>query len=905
LPLTPATRLGVYEITAQIGVGGMGEVYRATDTNLKRSVAIKVLPASVAGDADRLARFQREAEVLAALNHPNIGAIYGLEKTPDFTALVMELVEGDDLSERIARGAIPLDEALPIAQQIAEALEAAHEQGIIHRDLKPANIKLRSDGTVKVLDFGLAKAMDVGSSGPGGLSVSPTLSIHATQAGIILGTAAYMSPEQARGKTVDKRTDIWAFGAVLYEMLVGARPFDGEDATEVIAAVVKTPPNWSALPADVPRPIVTLIQRCLEKDRKTRVGDIAAARFLLADYSTLGISTSAPAQAGPAPRSAAARALPWAMTGTAVAAGLLVLALWAPWRAEKPADRPLVRLDVDLGTDVSLPAPGSGGSSVVISPDGARLVYASGTPVKLFTRRLDQPKVTELPGTQSATAPFFSPDGQWVGFSSGRKVNKISVEGGAAVPLADTATFAGAFWAEDGSIFVSDAFGKGLLRIPAGGGAPETIAGLGMGENAFALPQILPGGKAVLFSAVTSLDVDQNTIEVLTLADRHRKIVARGGQSPRYLATSSRVGHLVYVNKATLFAIPFDLARLETRGTAVPVVDDVAHQAQLNIGEFDVSRTGTLVYRRDSGTASGMMTLRWVDATGKSELLLARPGHYQSPSLSPDGKRVALLVAVGGSVDVWVYDPLRDAMTRLTFGGKFYGNPTWSEDGHYVVFSSPGNGILQARADGARQPQALTHSQSNQHPSSFAPDGKRLAYFEVARAPQIWTVPLKEEGGQLKAGKPEEFLKSSFVDTSPSFSPDGRWLAYQSNESGQAEVYVRAFSPPSSGHGGKWQISNSGGTEPRWSRSGHDLVYRSGDQILAASYAATGDTLASEKPRVWIAKLGGTQWDLAPDGKRVVVLTPVESVEAPKPAHEVVFLQNFFDELRRRVPPSK
>jgi serine/threonine-protein kinase len=427
-----------------------------------------------------------------------------------------------------------------------------------------------------------------------------------------------------------------------------------------------------------------------------------------------------------------------------------------------------------------------------------------------------------------------------------------------------------------------------------------------------AYPQLLPGGTAILFVADTALDEDKLTIEVLTLADHRRKIVARGGASPRYLATSGGSGHLVYVNKARLFAIPFDLDKLETRGTAVPVLDDVAYWSQLGTGQFDFSRTGTLVYRRSSGGASVIMTtLHWVDPTGKKEVLLGKPGVYANPSLSPDGKRVALTIGEGVSSDVWVYDPQRDAMTRLTFSGaSFYDYPTWTPDGKYVVLGRlAGGGIFQTRADGAGQPQALTQSKSLQYPMSFTPDGKRLAYFETGGAGanyQIWTAPLEEQGGQLKAGKPEQFLKSSFSDAGPAFSPDGRWLAYVSNESGRYEVYVRAFPPPLSGQGGKWQISNGGvDAVPRWSRNGHELLYQSGDRIMAVSYTVKGDTFVPEKPRVWIAKLGGTQWDLAPDGKRVATLTPVESAEAPKQEHEVVFLENFFDELRRRVPAGR
>jgi serine/threonine-protein kinase len=566
-------------------------------------------------------------------------------------------------------------------------------------------------------------------------------------------------------------------------------------------------------------------------------------------------------------------------------------------------DRPLVRLDVDLGSEVSLPAPGRA-SSVSISPDGTRLVYASGTPSRLFMRRLDQPKATELPGTQGAAAPFFSPDGKWIGFISGVKVNKISVEGGAAVPVGSEAGV-GANWGEDGNVFIA---ARNLLRIRDGGGVRETVAELRGGELALLNPEILPGGNAILFAADNPGPVDKTTIEVVTLADRQRKTVVQGGASPRYLATGNGAGHLLYVNQATLFAIRFDLNTLTTRGTAVPVVDDVAHERQGGVGQFDVSRTGTLVYRRAVGGASSLTTLQWVDATGRKEPLPAKPGAYQDLSLSPDGTQVALVVMDGGSEDISVYDIHRDAMRRLTNGRGVYRLPRWSPDGRLVIFSSVGYGTFEARADGASQPHALMPSGGRTLGTawSFTPDGKRLAYTEtpgdglVNPGEGIWTVPVADEGGHLKAGTPEPFLKSTSNDSSPSFSPDGRWLAYQSNN----EVYVRAFPPPTSGQGG-WQISNNGGILPRWLRTGHDLLYQSGDQILAASYTVKGDTFVAEKPRVWIARLGGTQWDLAPDGKRVAVVTPVAPADAPKQEHEVVFLQNFFDELRRRVPLDK
>jgi serine/threonine-protein kinase len=910
MALTPGTRLHAYEIVGPIGAGGMGEVYRARDTKLNRDVAIKVLLPAVANDPDRLARFSREAQVLASINHPNIAHIHGLEEADGVTALILELVEGEDLAQRIARGPIPLDEALRIARQIADGLEAAHDQGIIHRDLKPANIKVRPDGTVKVLDFGLAKAMEPAAGSSSSMSMSPTLTTPAmmTGVGMILGTAAYMSPEQAKGRAVDKRSDIWAFGAVLFEMLTGKRAFDGDDVQDTFVAIMRDEPDWARLPAALPFALGTYLKRCLQKDAQQRVQAMGDVRLALAGaFETAGPQS---ATSGARPMSATVRMLPWAVAATFAVAAIALVILSPPWRAETSLDRPFVRLDVDLGPMVSLPPPSVDGSSVILSSDGTRLAYVSGASTKLFTRRLDQPTATELPGTAGATGPFFSPDGQWIGFGAANKLNKISVDGGAIVPLGALRNMNGATWGDDGNIIVAEPFSRGTVRIPANGGPAEILTPLANGEVTLAFPQLLPGGKAVLFSAVATPGAENGTIEVLTLADRHRKVVVRGGFSARYLATSSGNGHLVYTNKATLFAVPFDLNTLETRGTAVPILDDVAYSAGTNgAAQLTFSSApsghGTLVYRRAGATVSAPTTIQWVDATGKKEPLRSKSSLYQYPSVSPDGKRLALTDNAGGGFDVWVYEPLRDAMTRLTFGGGGNRFPVWSPDGQYIVFERIGNGLFWTRTDGASQPQALTTGKDLYVPWSFSPDGKRLAYVNFEGSPQVWTVPLEEQNGQLKSGKPEQFLKSGFSDLAPAFSPDGRWLAYQSNESGKNEVYVRAFPHAASRQGGKWQVSNDGGVAPRWSRNGHELMYRSGDQIIAASYTAKGDTFVAEKPRVWIAKLGGTEWDLAPDGKRVAVLTPVESGEAPKQDHEVVFLQNFFDELRRRVPLGK
>ena len=585
------------------------------------------------------------------------------------------------------------------------------------------------------------------------------------------------------------------------------------------------------------------------------------------------------------------------------------LTTWAPWRADAPVDRPLVRLDVDLGADVSLPPPSQAGSSVVISPDGTRLAFASGTPPRLFMRRLDQPNAVELPGTEGATSPFFSPDGQWVGFAAGRGVSKISVDGGAVVPLGDVAAFRGASWDGDGSVVVAS--GRDLRRTVTSG-APQALAlaVAGDGELGLYRPQILPGGTAVLFTVDNPGDVNQSTIQVLTLADGQRKTAIRGGASGRYLATADGAGHLVYVNKTTLFAVPFDMTTLETRGDAVPIVDNVASEDTAGIGQFDVSGTGTLIYRRDTGRGSALNTLQWVDVAGGREPLPAAPTIYLGPRVSPDGTRVALWFVGQQGTDVRIYDPQRDVTTRLTSGNQDAW-PVWSPDGRHVVFRRAGVGLFQARADGARQPHVLVPGNTAVAPWSFTPDGRWLAYSVTATGwRQIWTVPIEDRGGELHAGTPEPFLKSQFADTDPAFSPDGRWLAYQSNESGTEDVYVRPFPPPASGQGSRWQVSNTGGTSPRWSRNGRELMYQAGDQIMAVSYTVSGDAFVADKPRVWIAALGGPTtianvWDLAPDGKRVLVVTPVEGADATKAEHHVVFLQNFFDELRRKVPLGK
>jgi serine/threonine-protein kinase len=837
----------------------MGEVYKAHDTKLRRDVAIKVLPVAFARDAGRLSRFRREAQLLASLNHTNIATIHAIENSNDTNYLVMELVPGDTLAQRIKReGAVPVEESLTIAKQIAEALEYAHDHGVIHRDLKPANVKLTPEGKVKVLDFGLAKAF-VGDASNEDIGDSPTLTMAATMQGVILGTAAYMSPEQARGKTVDRRTDIWAFGAVLYELLKGKQVFHGEDVTEILAAVVMKEPAFDALPWNTPASIRVLLQRCLRKDKRHRLADATGLRIEIEDV----IAT-----------------------------------------ATSPFEQPLrllMRLDVDLGADVSLRS--VAGADGIISPDGTRIVYVSQG--RLFTRRLDQPNAIELAGTQDAHAPFFSPDGQWIGYFAHAKLKKISLEVGAAITLRDAPNGRGGTWCEDGNIITALDITGGLSRIPSAGGLPTPGPDLQDGEVTHRWPQILPGGKAVLFTSHTSLvGFDRATIEVMSLADHRRKTLVRGGTYGRYLPS----GHLVYVNRGTLFAAPFDVDRLEVRGAPAPVLDQIGYSAGTGSAQLDFSQTGILIYR--SGEAGGGLPIvAWLDGTGAAQPLLAKPGLYSNPSLSPDGQRLAVDVVEGSGADIWVYDWQRDTMTRLTFNGSS-DSALWSPNGRYIIFRAVGEGLSVTRSDGAGKPQPLTQSKNNQSAWSLTPDGKRLAFMEQSSgtAYDLWTVPLESDNAGLRAGKPKVFMQTPANEAFPSFSPDGQWMAYTSDESGTNQVYVRAFPDK----GGKWQISNSGGIWPMWSCNGRELYFETLDnRIMATAYAVKRDSFVADKPRLWsekqlgTARLGQRNVHLAPDGKRLIALIAVEEAEEQKPQNHVTFLMNFSDELRRKVPVGK
>ena len=867
MPLAPGDKLGPYEILAPIGKGGMGEVYKAHDPRLRRDVAIKV-------SLDQYTeRFTREARAIAQLNHTNVCHLYDVG--PNY--LVMEYVEGADL-----KGPLDFEDALPILDQLIDGIEAAHEKNIIHRDLKPANIKITPEGVVKILDFGLAKAMESGVTQEIDPENSPTLTMGATVAGTILGTAAYMSPEQAKGKKADRRSDVWSFGVIVYELLTGKRLFQGETTVEILSGVLNRDIDLSAAPARVQR----LLRWCLERDRKRRLASISDARGLLEAV-----------EAAPTSVAHAQSRLPWM-----VAAGLGValigsLAVWPPGRTPPVEERPLVQLDVDLGADVSLPPPALGFGDVTISRDGTRLAYASGNPTRLYTRRLDQPRPTELPGTEGAIKPRFSPDGNWIAFVADSQLKKISVEGGAAVALGAGTNLAGLLWEDDGSILIGQALTAGLSRIPANQGARQEVAKLGEGTIGLGQPQTLPGGKTILLTAYQPAG---NSIQVLTLADGKRKTVTPG-TSGRFVPQSdgSSLGHLIYLNQSTLFAVAFDAEKLETRGTAVPMVENIATAAGPGTGQFDVSQTGTLLYRREASAGSGVTLPAWIDSAGRQVPVGTAKAVFSNLSLSPDGKRLALARRESSASDIWVYDLDRDALSRLTFDGINI-NPSWSIDGQTVFYGQMGKGLYQVRADGASQPLPLIDNTGITSSAAVAFDGKHLAYRNMGTGGGIFTAPLETQGSQWKVGTPEKFLDLAANQQEPAFSPDGRWLAYLSTESGRSEIFVRPFPV---GGGGKWQISTTGGSHPRWTRDGRELVFQSGDQLLKVSYTAQADRFAPGKPRTWIERIGTNLWELAPDGNRVIALLPVGEEQKPAgPDHEIVMLFNFFDELRRKVP---
>jgi eukaryotic-like serine/threonine-protein kinase len=845
MALIPGTRLGPYEITAPLGAGGMGEVYRATDSQLKRSVAIKVLPASVAGDADRLARFQREAEVLAALNHPNIAAIYGLEKTAstgpeqtDLTALVMELVDGEDLSAHIARGPIALADALPIAKQVADALEAAHEQGIVHRDLKPANIKVRADGTVKVLDFGLAKAMDPAGTSGGDAMNSPTLTARATQMGMILGTAAYMAPEQAKGKAVDKRADIWAFGVVLYEMLTGRRAFEGEDISTTLAAVLMKDPEWAALPKHLPPGLRTLIQRCLERDPKARLRDIGEARLLLSSPDAM---SAGPAVATSTVPSARTSRLPWLVAAFGVLAALVFAALWMARPAAPVAGE---RIEASLA-----PPPGHAvGSAFALSPDGRRLVMeavsADTGATSLWLRDLASGAPAKLSGTDGGTLPFWSPTGAEVAFFAEGKLKKTDLQGSPPQVICDAPSPRGGAWGPNGTIVFAGSFRTGLEKVDAGGGKPAPLTTLDQKrhEKSHRWPVFLPDGTHLLFLAqtgeATSKD-DASTIEALALDTGARTRILAANSSPLYSAD----GFLLFWREGALRAQAFDPERLAASGAVFSVAPGVAFDSN-EYAQASVSASGTLVY--STADTTNRTNLLLVDRTGRVTKTIAESVLVEGGiALSHDGTRLAAAITAEGArdTDIWIYDLVRGTSGKLTFdeGGDRY--PVWSADDKQLIYTNDrqNDGIAFRRSvNGQGQPEQVASNASGLWSWSWSRDGRWLVVGASADATAFDLLRY-----DLQDRKTSPLVQAPSNDEAGSISPDDRWLAYSSDATGRPEIYVRSLG----GDAGQWQISNQGGTRPSWRADGRELYYLTPQGQVMAVEVQTGAAFQSTTPR--------------------------------------------------------
>ncbi|MBI3208568.1 MAG: serine/threonine-protein kinase [Candidatus Solibacter usitatus] len=880
----PGTTLGPYEILSLLGEGGMGSVWKARDPRLGRYVAIKVAKEKFNE------RFDREARAVAALNHNNICTLYDIG--PNY--LVMEYIEGPTLTARIKEGAMSVDAAMPILQQLVDGIEAAHEKNIYHRDLKPDNIKITPEGVVKILDFGLAKAADPLAMRDDPAN-APTIRI-ATVAGVIMGTPAYMSPEQATGKPVDKRSDVWAFGVILWEMLTAGPLFGGATIVETLADVVRQEIDYAQLPSGTPEPIQKILRGCLVRDARMRIRDIGDVRIALEKYAAGEQEiTAAPV---------AQRKRPWLYPALAAlfalaAAGLGVLY----WLASRPVPRQFVKLGAELGA--SLPSTFSSSTSLAVSPDGSRVVFLARNKEGnfLFSRRLDQDLATQMPGTEGAFYPFFSPDGRWVGFFTADSLKKVSVDGGAPITLCASAGSSGrgASWGDDGNIVATLANNAALSLIPASGGKPTALTELSAGEHTHRFPSVLPGARGVLFiSSKSNNDYSSASVEVYSLKDRKRKVLATGVY-PRYLAS----GHLTYIHSNTLFAVPFDIDRMEAKGLAFPVLEGIASSLIRGNAIYDVSRNGTLVYYRGARVEQEGTSLEWVDATGRGTPI---PGlnAVTRPRLSADGKRLAYLQREGTRVSIWVYDLQRNAKVKLTFEEDASGF-AWNAGSQAILFSS-GFKLYWTRADGASKPQQIFEDSGSLFLHDVSPDGKllalgrtsanmiALAHLEYAGANSTETAP--------RMGKLDKCCEERNVAVlAGRFSPDGKWIAYGTADGTNNQVYVRAV--PDSG--AKWQVSAAdGGQAPVWSPNGREIFYyvRLG-RIMAVDYTAKGSTFTPGTPRHWAdreipGRSGHTNMTIAPDGKRMVVVS-APGGQPTEATTQAFIIFNLFEEVRRRA----
>ena len=912
LDLTGA-RLGVFEVRALIGRGGMGEVYRAHDTKLGRDVAIKVLPSAFTADAGRLASFEREARVVASLNHPHIAAIHGVEESDGVRGLVLELVEGETLAERLerARGAgrssFPLQEVLSYARQIADALEAAHEKGITHRDLKPANIKITPDGVVKLLDFGIAKVIT--GDGPGvDLTHAPTATLEATRAGLILGTAGYMSPEQARGKTVDKRADVWAFGCVLYEMLSRQRAFAGDTLSDTIAAILERDPDWSMLPADTPRTVRRLIQRCLEKDPKQRLRDIGDARLDLEQVIRGEVEETDE-------RIAVQRARSWRTRARMAAAATIVFAatsaglLWyGLLRDSTPSgDRRVSRFTVDLPKD-SVIVP-TFNANLALSPDGTHLAYTP-LPGPVVIRRLDtvdgQPlEASVTPGFRQG--PLFSPDGASIAYVDGnapfswrRPFQKVALAGGPALKLAEYDMFHRGDWSDDGWLYWTARYPGGIVRIRDSGGETEPVTKLDVagGERSHRFASLLPGGDALIYTVgFEGIDnYDDARIDLWDIRTGTKKTIIEGGTSAAY----SPSGHIVYARAGKLMAVPFDTQRREVTGTAFEVQDGVMMSRNTGAAHYTLSKRGDLAYV-PGPAEGGRRALVWVNRSGKAEPLPLPPASYLYPRISPDGRTLAVEIE-GPNHDFYFYDFARTVLSKVTTDGLSH-DPVWSPDGSRLAFRSwqaGGMTMWSMRSDRSGAPERLDPSGTRQSPVSFSPDGKFLAFDQKDpdTGDDAWVLPL----GGTEA--PQGIARTRFGEGSMKFSPDGRWVAYSSDESGRPEIYVQAFPGP----GLKLQISSGGGIDPVWRRSGGELFYRAQNKMMVVSVITAPTFKASAPRQLWEGRysqgiaascgmpgVSSSNYDVSADGQRFLMVRDEDQTAS---STKIVVVLNWVEQLK-------
>jgi len=872
--LNRGTRIGVYEVIALIGKGGMGEVYRAHDTRLNRDVALKVLPEVFARDRERMARFEREAKLLASLNHPNIAAIYGLEESGPIRALVMELVEGPTLAERIRGGPVAVDETLPIAKQVADAVEYAHDNNVIHRDLKPANIKVKADGMVKVLDFGLAKAL-ADEPTAADMSNSPTLSMAATRQGVILGTAAYMSPEQAKGKTADRRADVWAFGVVVCEMLTGRQVFTGETLPETLAAVMKEEPSFEALPSNTPPAIRKVLRRCLHKNVKRRLQHIGEARIILEDV----LSGAAPAEPVAASRHNRER-VAWSVAAVLFVLLVAGLALGAfAYFRRAPEETKAVRflLSPPEGWNLRQAPGGSSPAPLAVSPDGQRVAFvATGADGKslLWVRPLDTLAAESLAGTDDATSPFWSPDSRFLGFFAGGKLKKIAVSGGPPITLCDTRDGNGGTWSRDGFIVFEPAGLSALQKVSAAGGMPTAATVLAPGETRHQRPFFLPDGRHFLYETERGANYLGVSIYLASLDSTERKLLLNSNSSNVVYSQ----GHLLFLRETTLMAQPFDTQRLELVGEAYPIAEQIQiRPAGEPYAIFSASENGVLAYQ--SGAAAGGSQLTWFDRSGKQIGILGEPAAYADIELSPDGRQasVSLPDQTRRGRDIWMYNVARGLRTRFTFDPADELPAIWSPDGSKVIFNSRRKGPLdlyQKASDGSGTEALLLEDNSDKYPLSWSADG-RLILFRAGG--DVFVLPLSGER------KPMPYLQTQFNEGDSQFSPDGRWVAYASNESGRFEVYVAPFRGP----GGKWQVSTTGGSEPRWRRDGTEVFYLDpDDKLMVAAVNGRGSTFEVGAVRPLFETRAGAvarfRYSVSADGQRFLVNTfPEQSASAP------------------------